>query len=507
DVTRAQESLVADYVRRGGAFLYAGGASGYGPGGWQGSALEELLPLRMAAEQDRETPGVAISLAIARSGSMSGLPLAMAKEACTATLGVLEPGDLLEVIAFDSRPTRFVKMQPARYRRRIQSAILSIRSGGGTNLFRALDLAYQDLAAIEARRKHIILLTDGNAGSDGLYDIAEAAFSEGITVTAVGLGEGVNRRLLEMIAEAGGGRYHAARDPSSLPRIFTRETQMIARKQESQDWQSVQLVRRPGFLKGVPLQRAPYLRGFTKTQLKGRRSELILSTEEGDPLFARWRYGQGWALAWTSDWKNGWAKDWLQWPAVGQFWGQVIRGNFEKEKEETRPISVERFGSTVVIAFEALDRRGFFQNDFASDLKLRSRSSQNVEGKVLPFELIEPGRYEVRTELPGLGAYSVEVSHQRSGQFAGRSAGTVSWPYPDEYLQLKADFESLKEWAELGEGWIIEKDSAWKAPTRPLVRFQPRQALFFAISLVLLLVDVLLRRIRWSSRSDTELVF
>src|SRR5690606_3156161 len=225
----------------------------------------------------------AMALVIDRSGSMTGLPMQMAKEACTATLGVLQSTDLIEVIAFDSQPTRYVKMQPARYRARIESSVARIQPGGGTEIFNSLDMAYQDLAAVEARRKHIILLTDGNAGSDGLYELAAAAFAEGITVTAVGLGSGVNRSLLSMIAETCGGRFHAAEDPSRLPRIFTRETELISKKTTLDDWFPVSVARKAEFLKGVGIGAAPYLRGYTSTQLSGPPAEVILLSDRGEP--------------------------------------------------------------------------------------------------------------------------------------------------------------------------------------------------------------------------------
>jgi PAS domain-containing protein len=84
-----------------------------GPGGWQHTAIERILPVRMDAERRKDMPSVAMSLVIDRSGSMTGLPLEMAKQAARATVDALSPDDLLEVIAFDSTPTRFVKMQPA----------------------------------------------------------------------------------------------------------------------------------------------------------------------------------------------------------------------------------------------------------------------------------------------------------------------------------------------------------------------------------------------------------
>jgi len=42
-------------------------------------------------------------------------------------------------------------------------------------------------------------------------------------VTTVGLGGEVDEELLKMIADVGGGRYHAVPDPQSLPRSSPRK--------------------------------------------------------------------------------------------------------------------------------------------------------------------------------------------------------------------------------------------------------------------------------------------
>ncbi len=186
--------------------------------------------LNSIAERKKEMPSVAMALVIDRSGSMTGLPMEMAKSACKATVGTLEGDDLIEVIAFDSTPIRYVKFQPARYRSRINNEIARIQPGGGTEIFPGLDMAYQDISVAQARKKHVILLTDGRAPTQGLKDVVQAMIAESITLTTVGLGDGADHELLRMLADTGGGRYHAVPDPNSLPKIFTRETEMIARQ-------------------------------------------------------------------------------------------------------------------------------------------------------------------------------------------------------------------------------------------------------------------------------------
>ena len=62
-------------------------------------------------------------LAFDLSGSMSGEKLEMAKEAARATSEVLEPSDLIGVVAFDNQPITVVRLQKASNRMRISTDI------------------------------------------------------------------------------------------------------------------------------------------------------------------------------------------------------------------------------------------------------------------------------------------------------------------------------------------------------------------------------------------------
>ncbi len=92
-VSLTQQETIEQYVRDlGGGFLFAGGENGYGLGGWYHTTIERILPVRMDAEKRRDEPEVAMALVIDRSGSMTGLPLEMAKQAARATADTLAGG-------------------------------------------------------------------------------------------------------------------------------------------------------------------------------------------------------------------------------------------------------------------------------------------------------------------------------------------------------------------------------------------------------------------------------
>src|SRR5690606_3976582 len=118
-------------------------------------------------EKKREQAQLAIALVIDRSGSMSGEKMELAKDAAKATAELLGAEDLLSVIAFDDQPTSVVHIQRASNRARIASDIARLRAGGGTKIYPALREAYEQLASAQAKVKHVILLTDGQASYDG----------------------------------------------------------------------------------------------------------------------------------------------------------------------------------------------------------------------------------------------------------------------------------------------------------------------------------------------------
>ena len=303
-VSLMQQDAIERYVTyMGGGFLFAGGESGYGLGGWYHTTIERILPVRMDAEKRHDEPMVAMSLVIDRSGSMTGLPLEMAKEAAKKTADTLQPDDLLEVIIFDDQPTTVVRLTAAKHRARIQGDIARIQAGGGTQIFPALEEAYKSLRSVKAKKKHVILLTDGVAPTNGREVVQEMAHA-GITVTVVGLGTSIDETMLGWISNTGMGRFYKVPDPNSLPRIFTSEAELVSKNAAMEEYFQPIQVNPADFLRGIDMRSAPNLHGYVATKMKPPPAQEILTSEISDPILARWHQGLGWTLAWTSDVKN-----------------------------------------------------------------------------------------------------------------------------------------------------------------------------------------------------------
>lgn len=500
------QELTERYVRDlGGGFLFAGGESGYSLGGWNDTTIERLLPVNMDSEDQKDMPGVAMALVIDRSGSMTGLPIEMAKAACRATVETLRGDDLVEVIAFDSQPKRFVKLQPARYVNRIRGEIATIQPGGGTAIFPALDAAYQDISVVQARKKHVILLTDGRADSDGIRDLVGAMIAEGITVTTVGLGDGADADFLRLIADAGGGRYHHVPDPNSLPRIFTRETEMITRQSAVQEWFPVRQTSGADFLRGLSVAGAPLLHGYVATQLKPPPAQQILASDQGEPILARWRVGLGWAVAWTSDVKNNWAVDWLRWSEFGRFWGQLVREHMRTKHRRELDLTAELIGQRVHASVDAFLPGGGFENDLQSTLVVTG-PLPGGERREVPLLQAAPGRYQADFELDGYGSFLLRADHYRIDEdgkrvLSGVSFGQISQPYPGEYSRLEPDRALLERAAATTGGTVDPPLERLFDPGGQVVTYlEPLWQRFLLGAIVCLLLDLLMRRVRLFDR-------
>jgi uncharacterized membrane protein len=515
-VSLTQQDAIEQYVRDlGGGFLFAGGESGYSLGGWQHSTIERVLPVRMDAEKKRDEPVVAMSLVIDRSGSMSGLPLEMAKAAAKATADTLSGDDLLEVIAFDSLPKKIVRMTAAKHRARIQNDISRIEPGGGTEIFPAVDAAYQSLTSTRAKRKHVILLTDGQASHNGIKDLVQAMVAEGITVSTVGLGGGVDEGLLRMMAETGGGRFHKARDPQELPRIFTRETELVSRNSAVEDYFQPKVTGSADFLRGVDMGSAPLLHGYVATRMKPAPAVQLLASENDEPILARWRVGLGWSVAWTSDVKNLWAVEWLRWPGYGQFWGQLVREHMRTRRRQELTMKAELDAATgkVRAHIDAIGGDDRFQNGLDAKLTVRG-PEPNGETKQVPMKQTAPGRYESEFPLDRYGSFLLHGVLEKQVDDPGgkgtktvqmaESFGHVQNPYPREYLAFEPDRKTLEEAARLtGGGVDVPAAKVFDAQGESVKYHQDLWPRFVLAAVVVYLIDLFLRRVRLFDRKKT----
>ncbi len=452
DLAPAQMDAVLAYVRdSSGGFIFAGGESTFGEDGYSETPIEEALPIWFEINEQRKD--LALVIVMDKSYSMVGPKLELSKEATKAALELLEPTHQFGLITFDDTPHSTVPLQPATDKSVMNDFINRIIASAQTNIYPALEMAYEELAATEAEVRHIILLSDGKTYPDEYEALVRRMAEEDISVSSVAVGEEADRELLGNIAEWGNGRSYFIRDAARVPQVFIQETQIASQQTLIEESVQATIASQVEAFTGVDMASAPPLRGYVNTQAK-ENAEVLLASEASAPILARWHYGLGKTAAFTSDVKNRWASDWLTWDGYGKFWSQLVRETMRRDEGEEVDFLVERVGDEAVVTVSAVTEEGVFQADLDPSVVVDAPGGERV---ALDLEQVGPGTYQ--------GRYALETSvdspygFRLSAEGFADQAVSLYYPYSDEYRLFPPNTALLSSISENTGGKLLPENS------------------------------------------------
>ena len=478
----------------GGGLIMAGGQDSFGSGGYQRTRIEDMMPVRFDSDKVRDQPDIALVLVLDRSGSMQGPKLEAAKESARVTTEVLSPDDYISVVVFDSEANVLVPPQRAGNRMAISNKISTLQAGGGTNIYPGLRDAFEILQNVNAKVKHVILMTDGEAPTDGLAELVQDMRASRITVSAVGV-QGADRNMLQMIAENGDGRLYMVEDIGSLPKIFMKETQEAQKSQLVEDIIHVHIAKRVEAIEGTNVENAPPLHGYVTTKPK-QTAETILISDLGEPILARWRYGAGTSVAWTSDVKNRWAVDWIRWGGYPKFFAQVIRSSMRRKVYDSYDLYSKVADGRAMVTVDAIDSGDKFVNALETSLEVIDPAT-NKTTQTIPMDQTAAGRYTADFKIQKYGSYLLKAVHKRDGKTVAESRGSVALSYPLEYLRTTPDVEAMAHAAQVSGGHDnIKPPELWDPGTESVPYTQDLWPYVLLGIVGLFILDLYAKRVR-----------
>jgi len=160
-------------------------------------------------------PGTALCLAVDRSGSMGGAPLATSAVAAAA-VATRSPADY-SVLAFGKDVVVAKSQDGDKPGDRVVNDVLSLRGFGTTDVAAALQVAAAQLARSRAARKVVILLSDCRATVEGDPVAAAAALEELLIVAPAG-----DSDEAEAFARRVGARITTAAGPAEVAEAIAR---------------------------------------------------------------------------------------------------------------------------------------------------------------------------------------------------------------------------------------------------------------------------------------------
>ncbi|MFT7521513.1 MAG: Mg-chelatase subunit ChlD [Kiritimatiellia bacterium] len=507
-LTNRQMEAMEAYVRDlGRGFMMLGGDQSFGVGGYYKTPIERLLPVHMDIRDKTRFPKLGMMLAIDKSCSMgggSGSKLGMAKEAAIMTTELMDEDDILGVVGFDNAASWIVRPTELSNKDAIRDQIASVRTGGGTDIYPALEASIKALDESDAALKHVILLSDGVTAGADFKTLLKGANARDITITTLAFGSDADRATMEDMASWGGGHYYLVTDPSSIPAIFTRETLLASRSFLIEATFRPRPKHKSDLLEGLTEAQLPKLHGFVATQAKDRAVVALevppeKEGEKPSPLLAHWRFGLGRSVAFTSDVKARWAKDWIGTPEYTQTWTQIARWLVGDAEGQDLDVHAEIRDGELIVAVDAYDEDGDFRNFLDGTARV---VAPDMTSHPLELRQVGPGRYEATTVVDQDGSWLVGVALSKNGVMVGRAVAEAVQPWSPEYSMLGGGQARMAELARLGGGGeILDPKTIFERPEQPRMVPEPLWPHLMWIAAVLLLLDIALRRLELTSTS------
>jgi uncharacterized membrane protein len=535
-VSDEQSNLLASYVHDlGGGLIMIGGEQSFGAGGWQGSKVEEVMPVSFDVPAQRQMPKGALVMIIhsceMENGNYWG------EQCALKAVETLSSQDDVGVIAFTFAPGKpglngaswdYV-LGPKGDGIAVNNAIKQMRPGDMPSFDDTLNLALNGtgpgapgLATANAAQKHIIIISDGDPGPPK-RELIQQCLDKKITISTITVypHTAVVPGTMQEMAKQTGGRYYGPinNNPQQLPQIFIKEATVVRRTliQESTN---------PPISVGVQvgvadviagIDQAPPIHGLVLSQKKdmpGVVMPMVAVNAEGktDPLLAIWQAGLGKAAAFASDASARWQSPWLTPDYIGRYgklWVQLVRAVSRPPMSGDFAVTTQREGDVAKITVEATNKQAGFSNFVRF-----TATVIDAEGRT----------HQVRMVQSGPGTYSGEFPAAQAGNYVV----ALQFATPDGQQGWLASGLSVNESIEMRDlrsNDLLLREIARRTGGRVLPAFDPAAAGLFArdglavgisslpvweylipVLLAMILIDVAIRRIAWSWAATVSLL-
>lgn len=524
-LSEEQQQNIASYVHdQGGGLIMIGGPESFGAGGWQGSKLEEVLPVNMDIPAQRQLPKGALVLIMHSCEMPDGNY--WGEQCALKAIETLSERDEIGVLSYAwSGPggggsNWDFPLQMKGDGSKVGAAVKNMQLGDMPSFDDSFDVALNGkngvggLIRSDARQKHVIVISDGDPAAPAPA-LIDAYIKAQVSVSTVSVyphdtsDQGLPPTMRKIAEQLKGRAYGPINNnPNQLPQIFIKEATVVRRT----------LIYEPGageppiqlksalssseVMKGLEGTALPPLTGMVLTSRKPNpQIEIpIVAGKNNDPILAHWQAGLGKAAAFTSDAHNKWAASWVGSEMYRKFWAQLVRGVSRPPMSSDFDVQTVQNGNTGKITVEALNK----ESSFLNFLNIKAQIV-GPDGKARDARLVQtgPGNYGAEFDAKEPGNYVVVLQYRGTGGEEGVLLGGMAVNSSPELRELQSNRAAIDQIAQRTGGRILnpwDVDGAalftrdgLKVTSSPL----PIWDLLIPILLGLILVDVATRRIAW----------
>ncbi|MGE7204533.1 VWA domain-containing protein [Sphingomonas sp. NPDC019816] len=319
-----QQRLNRAVARDGTGLFVSGGMAAFGAGGYAGTPLGAALPVTARAQDKQIRPSVALAIVIDSSGSMQGDRLDLAKQVARQTVRKLNGNDWVGVVEFYGARQWSVPMHHATDLPDVERAIGRMQAQGASVLFPALQEAFYGLKDLDARYKHILVISDGGVAEDRYQQLLRHIAENRINVSTVAVGGQVDdEKSMADWARVGRGRFYSVPDEFNLVEIDFKQPQTRPDPGYRSGRVAVRRQAPAGWSDGARLSAPPPLSGYVQTRARAE-AETLLRTDGGDPIVSSWPVGSGRVTAMMTEPLGVGTASWRGWSDYGRWLARLL---------------------------------------------------------------------------------------------------------------------------------------------------------------------------------------
>ncbi len=507
-ISDGQMTLIEKYVKDyGGGFVMTCGTNITAEGGYSGTKIEEILPVKIIGgdppKKEKKTR-LSLILIIDKSGSMLGKKMLFAKKASIELIKQLKPNDNFGIVAFDTAPYTIVELKSNEdVKKEIVRKLSMLRADGGTDIFPAMDSAYRQIRQKNSKVNHVILLSDGNTKSIYYhYNRMISKFQQAnITVSTIALGTWLeNTKLLEDIANNTKGQFYQITDIVKLPRLIIKDSEFFVSQSDFHEEHFYPTINQQSqILKGIYNKQFPPLRGHTITEAKENVEVPLVTNIMGktDPILANWRYGLGKVVVYASDANARWSSKWINWSMFNKFWSQVVRWSMRDISKANYDIKVITDDNTISLQIE-------LSSLLADDTKLEVSlilPDYSENGQSLLLKQVAPKRFISELNDINPGTYNLKISRIRDGKVIDLKTKGLLVPEktatkPLEYAVQGNNVLQLKNIAEITGGKYNPKREEITVEAEEIMISKSLAGFLIPLALFLFIIDIAVRKFK-----------
>jgi len=219
ELPKPKDKPVSLFLKWGNAFVNGNSTS---------AVLELGISVTDEPQDNSDAAPIDVAFVVDRSGSMAGYErIESLKESMTEFVDKMRSGDRVSIVSFESEASLDMALERKGTGQKAKQRIAELDAGGGTDIYNGLEMGYQLLKENKNgdRRSHLLLLTDGYGSREPaeVVKMSDSYVSQGIGLSAIGVGYSYNSALLTLLTMKTGRLIEHVGDADGLSDAFNRQ--------------------------------------------------------------------------------------------------------------------------------------------------------------------------------------------------------------------------------------------------------------------------------------------